>query len=1225
MKRILSLYSLIAILIAAGTVNLHAQNVVVDKSSLTFSAQFGGPAVSQSLNVTSSGAAIDFFTFSNAAWVKVNGVTSASGRTPSSVTVSADPTGLNAGTYNTTVSVFGGANSVSVNITLTVSTIGVSPGSITFGGYTFGSVSVPLPQTITLSGAATAFTAAASTTSGGAWLQALPTSGNSPGAITAALNTTIVPGLAVGTYNGKITITPAGAGTIPVDIPVTLTVSAVPVVSVSPTPLQFNIQTGGTNNITSQLLTIGVAPAAQVGFGFTASVDPNPAGKNWILINPPNGNTDVQTGLAQVTVSVDTTGLPANTYNGTITLITPNGAPAQTSIPVKLVVSSSPLLNIPAAPVTFNYQLGAAKPADQTVNVTATSGSLAYTVAVSANTPWLSATANGSTAAPFAVSVNPSGLTPGTYNGSVTVTGTTAGSGTQQIPVILKVTNDPSIVTNFSSLAFPFQIGQATPASQLLKVSSSTGAPINIVATISQSTCPSSAWLLVNGSATVPPTGPTDTSIVVSVNPVGLPVGTCTAKITLTGAIVSTGAAAPNSPLEIPVTLYISNSPLLVVTPTLPLAFNAALGAQTVAPQTVTLSSTSSAAADQLNYNVTFQTATGGSWLFVGPLAGTTASNNVLTISVIPSLLSAGTYTGTVTVNATTSGGAAVANSPLIIPVSLTVTSGTFTLSSTQLNFSSAIGGSAPAAQTVNIGSSGAALTYTAVAATGGTQNWLSVTPASGITGTNPTLSVTANPANLTAGTYNGTITVTSPNASPAVINVTLVVQAGTISAPTTTLTFNQLAGGTAPAAQAIAVTGTPAGLNFTATTSTNTLWLTVSPASGATPGSVQVTANAGSLAAGQYTGSVIITSTGAAGSPITVPVILNVNVPQTLSANPPSLTFTHTTGLAAPAAQNVVVNITGAVSPINALVQANPATPWLQVSPASASATPATFSVSVTPGSLAAGTYTGAINFISPNSLTPLSVSVTLNVSTVPRPVINVIKNAASFVSGAISPGENLFIEGTGIGPATLVVATPSGGSYGTTLSNTRVLFDGIPSPVYYASSGQTSVFVPYGLSGRAVTNVVVEYSGVASAPAAYNVAPAAPGIYTLNSAGTGPGAVLNQDGITVNGAAAPAAKGSVISVYMTGEGQTSPAGVDGAIIPPDASALKYPVLPVTATINGIEATVVYAGSAPTLISGAMQVNIRIPDNAPTGAAVPLVVRVGTASSQPGVTISVQ
>ena len=155
----------------------------------------------------------------------------------------------------------------------------------------------------------------------------------------------------------------------------------------------------------------------------------------------------------------------------------------------------------------------------------------------------------------------------------------------------------------------------------------------------------------------------------------------------------------------------------------------------------------------------------------------------------------------------------------------------------------------------------------------------------------------------------------------------------------------------------------------------------------------------------------------------------------------------------------------------------------------------------------------------------------------------------------------------------------------------------------------------VPYGVGGRTSTSIVVEYFGVQSAPVSYNVVAAVPGIYTLNSQGTGPASILNQNG-AINGSNAPEKRGNVITVYMTGEGATTPQGADGAIIPADGSGLKKPVPTVTATIGGMPADVQYAGSAPGIVSGVMQVNLLIPANAPVGGAVPIVINVGTASS---------
>ena len=73
-------------------------------------------------------------------------------------------------------------------------------------------------------------------------------------------------------------------------------------------------------------------------------------------------------------------------------------------------------------------------------------------------------------------------------------------------------------------------------------------------------------------------------------------------------------------------------------------------------------------------------------------------------------------------------------------------------------------------------------------------------------------------------------------------------------------------------------------------------------------------------------------------------------------------------------------------------------------------------------------------------------------------------------------------------------------------------------------------------------------------------------------------------------------------------------------------AAPQATPVLqPVTATVGGVPATVAYAGSAAGLVSGVMQVNLIIPATAPTGSSVPIVVSVGTANSQAGVTVAVQ
>jgi uncharacterized protein (TIGR03437 family) len=129
-----------------------------------------------------------------------------------------------------------------------------------------------------------------------------------------------------------------------------------------------------------------------------------------------------------------------------------------------------------------------------------------------------------------------------------------------------------------------------------------------------------------------------------------------------------------------------------------------------------------------------------------------------------------------------------------------------------------------------------------------------------------------------------------------------------------------------------------------------------------------------------------------------------------------------------------------------------------------------------------------------------------------------------------------------------------------------------------------------------------------------------AAPALFSANSSGKGNGAILNQD-TSVNSPSNPAAKGSIVVLYGTGEGQTNPRGVDGRIA---SSVFPKPLGSVSVTIGGIAAQVLYAGAAPGLVAGVFQINATLPPGVPSGA-VSVVVTVGTASSQPGLTLSVQ
>jgi uncharacterized protein (TIGR03437 family) len=90
---------------------------------------------------------------------------------------------------------------------------------------------------------------------------------------------------------------------------------------------------------------------------------------------------------------------------------------------------------------------------------------------------------------------------------------------------------------------------------------------------------------------------------------------------------------------------------------------------------------------------------------------------------------------------------------------------------------------------------------------------------------------------------------------------------------------------------------------------------------------------------------------------------------------------------------------------------------------------------------------------------------------------------------------------------------------------------------------------------------------------------------------------------------------------MFATGGGQTTPPGLDGSIC---TVAGSTPQLPVRVQVGGIDAEVSYAGAAPGFVQGTLQVNFRIPANAPTGD-VPVILTVGNAASQSGLTVSIR
>jgi len=228
-------------------------------------------------------------------------------------------------------------------------------------------------------------------------------------------------------------------------------------------------------------------------------------------------------------------------------------------------------------------------------------------------------------------------------------------------------------------------------------------------------------------------------------------------------------------------------------------------------------------------------------------------------------------------------------------------------------------------------------------------------------------------------------------------------------------------------------------------------------------------------------------------------------------------------------------------------------------------------------------------------------------------------VVNAASMLPGPVAPGEMVSIFGVGIGPVTPASgALDESGLLSTELADTKVLFNGTPAPLFYTQDSQVNAQAPYEIAGAPTADVEVFFQGESRGKATVVVAASAPGIFTL-SAGAGRAVALNQDG-SLNSPIKPARQASIVTLYATGDGLTQPASTAGK---PATAPFPVPVLPVTLTVGGYPAQILFAGEAPGY-AGLLQVNARLPGGFVPAGNVPVVLSVGAASSQPGVTVAV-
>jgi uncharacterized protein (TIGR03437 family) len=203
-----------------------------------------------------------------------------------------------------------------------------------------------------------------------------------------------------------------------------------------------------------------------------------------------------------------------------------------------------------------------------------------------------------------------------------------------------------------------------------------------------------------------------------------------------------------------------------------------------------------------------------------------------------------------------------------------------------------------------------------------------------------------------------------------------------------------------------------------------------------------------------------------------------------------------------------------------------------------------------------------------------------------------NAVTNAASYSADAVAPGAIVSVFGASLSAGT----TQSGAApLPTALGDTSVTFNGIPAPLFFASTQQVNAQVPFEVAAGSAIAEVVSNSGIALTQ--LTVGAAGPGIFTSDGSGTGNGALIDAVTGAVITSSQPIPAGNYLGIYCTGLGAVTPATTTGNV----PATLTQTTATPTVLIDGQTASLLWAGLAPGFV-GLYQVNAQVPATLPTG-----------------------
>jgi uncharacterized protein (TIGR03437 family) len=230
-------------------------------------------------------------------------------------------------------------------------------------------------------------------------------------------------------------------------------------------------------------------------------------------------------------------------------------------------------------------------------------------------------------------------------------------------------------------------------------------------------------------------------------------------------------------------------------------------------------------------------------------------------------------------------------------------------------------------------------------------------------------------------------------------------------------------------------------------------------------------------------------------------------------------------------------------------------------------------------------------------------------------------VLNAASFAPdpAPLAPGSNAIVSGSYLNEGDQVLSSLTGpdGKLTTSLGGTEISVNDVPAPILYSTPSQVSFQIPFEIAGQTTAAITVTVGGQTSFPRSINIAPAAPGIFTQNQAGTGESYALHEDGVTLVTAQNPARRNEVVTIYATGLGVLNPALGTG--VPATDNAATERVSIAFGTANAV---IEFAGALEDSV-GMNRIRAQIPAGAPVGVDVPVSVTAGGRQGNP-VTIAI-